>query len=280
MLKDVFSIVKWRELGFISVCIILSFHIVAAQKTYTVNVEEMPPPKSEEFRTATGLLIQYGMKDMSCNPISANPKRDCPVVTVAEAKLRSYHYIYDDEANVWYEFSSMSSDNANYLNRLKDDFRPLGPTIYKDSLGGMTSYGNLILLRIARESPHWYEVEVNEKTRDTKYIPKEDPTWAKADWSDIFNISFNVYIDPELTILLDKPDGKPIECKNYASKHIFARLDGDWMLVNDWTSDFMKRPENTRCKGWIRWRNGREILVGSILNRNEIPNAKTNEDPQ
>jgi hypothetical protein len=39
------------------------------------------------------------------------------------------------------------------------------------------------------------------------------------------------------------------------------------MRVNDYYQ------HNNVCKGWIRWRNGRDILVGSIINGRKIPDV-------
>jgi hypothetical protein len=125
-----------------------------------------------------------------------------------------------------------------------------------------------IVLRLVRESNNWFEVEVNEVTRETKYVSKGDPLWSRVTWDDIFNIN-TIEFNHDKISLLDAPAGKVIaECEG--EKYTVAKyrkLEGDWMYVEAGRSN-LRGP----CFGWLRWRDGRRILIGSVLNGHKPPN--------
>jgi hypothetical protein len=116
-------------------------------------------------------------------------------------------------------------------------------------------------------------VEINEKTRETKFVLKTDSMWAKTNWSYWLYHWTNLVINGSTVKLLDSPDGKV----NESSAQIefatvtFIKAEGDWAYVEGWD-------KNTRYLGWVRWRDGRDILVGCIFNDNKVPEPKTNGD--
>lgn len=118
------------------------------------------------------------------------------------------------------------------------------------------------------ESPHWYEVEVNEETRATKFVLKSDPMWAKTKWSYwLAKIRFFKFGDSEPP-LRDKPNGEVIEesanLRFYSLK--FLKADGDWAYVEGYKSK--------TYRGWIRWRKGRDMLVKDSFNLFNVAKPK------
>jgi hypothetical protein len=123
-----------------------------------------------------------------------------------------------------------------------------------------------VVLRLSGESPSWYEVEVNENTRATKFVLKKDPMWAKVTWYHWFVHDTRIYIDNERTKLYDKPNGDIIEDTanyNFTTLNVM-KVDGDWALARGFIGV-------KQYLGWIRWRQGRKLLVGCIFNNSKIP---------
>ena len=77
--------------------------------------------------------------------------------------------IYDANSDLWLRFS-MIGGNESFLENLKKPvFRPFGPKprtgfgIWRDDLGNGTE-GQI------KESSDWYEVEVDDETRETQFV--------------------------------------------------------------------------------------------------------------
>ncbi|MGD9561360.1 MAG: hypothetical protein AB7F88_03440 [Pyrinomonadaceae bacterium] len=208
------------------------------------------------------------MRHSTCWTLTPNPTKDCQAIPLKEQEKYKIVSIYDADGSIWLKFRIWHPQEAGYF-EVKDSFSPLYPSHERLRRSKEKLYGTVVM-RLSKESPSWYQVEVNEKTRETKFILKSDPVWAKVDWTDIFNESINVLIDPARTKLLETPNGKPLtNCSDRREEHRFSRLEGDWMLVN----------QNSTCEGWVRWRNGRDILVGSLLNDQRIPQVEGRETP-
>ena len=231
--------------------LILLFILLSASSQSLLAQTE---PRSEKFDQADGLIIPWGWVWHTCSGSTPNPRPDCPVVTDKQFRANSYQRIYADDGSLWHSFSVFPFDSKHYSNVLKKEFNPLGPyPITNTKLPGP------IVMRIRAASENWYEVEVNEDTRETQYVSRLDAAWSRVDWADIFNLSGSVSVKSDVRVL-SAIDGEPVKCGFDPKRYTFTKLDGDWMRVNDRYFDAQV------CKGWIRWRNGREILVGTVLN--------------
>lgn len=167
--------------------------------------------------------------------------------------------IYDSDGGLWYQFS-LDYDEPDYFKRKeKQGFKPFS------TVGSEAPY--IVVLRLSAESPNWYQVEVNEGTRDTKFIAKADPMWGRTKWTTWLNRSFNLHPDLRVNKLRESPGGKVIQefAELKYTRMMFVKAEGDWALV-DGNVHF-----KGSYKGWIRWRRGREILVGWVLNDDKIP---------
>jgi hypothetical protein len=120
------------------------------------------------------------------------------------------------------------------------------------------------------ESPDWYEIEVNEKTKETKFILKSDPVWAKRDWSYWLHKSVDLVVSKDILPLRDKPEGHVIKgTENFPNKELrFLKAEGEWAFVET-------RLPSKYFQGWIRWRRGRNVLVGYLFNYYKVPEPAT-----
>lgn len=243
--------------------ILLSGDLMVVGAQETVTDDPVQPPEQEKFVATDALAIPWRDGNIGCEYGSAVPTLDCPPAAGTAYPTSDVLVLYNGDGTLWYRFSV--------------DWR--SPIFWKDNKIGFVPFTNhfLFALRLVGESPHWYEVEVNEETGATKYILKSEPRmWSKVTWSFAFSASFSVKIDQDRVKLRDKPDGKVV--KETADKKFvllkFVKLDGDWMYLDarrnvGWTQ--------VAYHGWVRWRKGRDILVGSLLNRYKIPEPASDE---
>ncbi len=227
-------------------------------------------PGFENFIKSDGVVIPYRSLSHTCSPLTPNPKRDCWLgLGPEEWQAKRFLTIYNRDGSIWYHFSVQPSDPDFYRKRpiSRKDFVPLGPVPRFNEEGDEILTDSQVFLRLVAEAPNWYEVEVNSESRETKYLDRTDGLWTKVDWSDVFNQSAFVYFDPTSVAVLEKPNGKPAtECRaNTSTKHTFSKLDGDWMFIDD------RIFQASDCRGWVRWRKGQAILIGSILNAEKVP---------
>lgn len=269
---------------FLGICFLLT---AAAARGQDANApSDRPSPKEERFVPADGLMFPERSLELTCGPTSLLNRSDCPI----GRRIDQQHIlqIQDDDGSLWYRFSVYQPDPAYFINVqtlefVNPDFKPLGMGLkypFEASPLGIRldktkrpAFPRQVVLRLVAESPNWYEVKVNEDTRLRKYISKQDPYWARIGWQDVFSISHGgwIVIDSTRVSVLDKPDGRPVTTPCEKDKYrrlLFSSLDGDWMEVNKGKS---------HCHGWIRWRNGRDILVGSHLNGYEVVKPKDTE---
>ena len=127
------------------------------------------------------------------------------------------------------------------------------------------------------ESPNWYEVEVNEKTRATKFALKNNRMWTKTTWSRWLYEGTNLQLDNKEFPLLDKPNGEIIKEASHLTfdRVKFLKADGDWAFVEGYPTWHIS---DVSHKGWIRWRKGRDLLVGTVLNGRKVPEIKTDAE--
>ncbi len=245
-------------------------------------------PKDERFVPADGLIFPERSLILTCGVTSVLKRPDCPPPDSRRIDQQHILEIQDSDGSLWYRFSVYRNDPAYFIDLetrefVKKDFKPLGPGIwyYADytlpttrlDKSRVAKFPTHVILRLVSESPNWYEVEVNDDTRLKKYVSKRDPLWVKIGWQDVFSINHgaHIVIDTTTTIVLDKPNGTPISppCgKTEYQRLLFSSLEEDWIEVNK---------GHSQCHGWIRWRNGRDILVGSHLNGYEVVNPKNEE---
>jgi hypothetical protein len=248
---------------------LVSGTLLQGQYVDASNRDAVKPPDKEKFVESTEVVIPWRSSDRGCDASAAHPTPDCPIITVDVYKRSDMLTLYNSDGTLWYRFSISPESQDYFLDNTKMAFKPFAPRNTKDILI------ETVVLRLVGESGHWYKVEVNEKTQDTKFILKSDPMWTKTTWSFLFNWSYSLIVDQHRGSLCDKPDGEVI--KEYTDlvydRLKFMKLHGDWVYVEG-----IRNIEAKTYYGWIRWRKGRDILVGSILNRYKVPETPPDEN--
>ncbi|HEX8637159.1 MAG TPA: hypothetical protein VF692_03775 [Pyrinomonadaceae bacterium] len=224
---------------------------ICPNKSPTIN--EISYPNDEVFTNTSGLITSGRVTATRPNGGS---------VDFNHPKTETMN-LYEKDGRLWYRFSTWNDSPLFVDNNKKKEFAPF------------TSYTSLIyhfLFRLVAESPNWYEVEINEETRETKYILKNDHSFARTDYDHYIRTEkpyWNVKIDNRSTDLLDAPNGKKID--SYVPEEIneydIREKKGDWIKVELIEGD---KAKEDRTNGWVRWRDGRKILVGCYFNNWKI----------
>lgn len=234
-------------------CLILIFCFpVFGQKN---AIEGGASPSGETFRPASDLISPW--VNSGCSHLNLDLRqKDCYLVTPQQWGDNRYLTIYDSDGSVWYGFDLNDlREEVNAGNKIKKNFEPLVTFIYQFN----------IVLRLVAESDNWYEVEINEKSRETKYISKNDPHWTKTKWEQWLSNIERLHPPPDPTPLLDKPDGKPIPESAGIDFWYYRtqKIEGDWVYVE---GKEKSGPSEEKYFGWLRWRKGRDILLGCYFN--------------
>lgn len=236
---------------------------VTAQNNALVNENKLLPPAEESFQKAKDLVSPW--RSSGCHIIALYQEPNCHLVTAKEYVNSDTLTIYNQNGLVWYRFSLTFENPAYFLKNSKIDFLPFSTDRGFVSMGSEVGNGSVppqaVILRLVGESPHWYKVEVSEETRDTKFVLKNDPLWSKTSWSYWLYESDTLYVDSKKSQLRDKSNGKIIEESAGLDfkKVTFLKADGDWANVE-------AKHNQKIYRGWIQWREGRNILVGCVFN--------------
>ncbi len=186
-----------------------------------------------------------------------------------------YKKSYAKEFQSAQNFTLFNADGTVWLHasRLENaEYRQSGLQYFGDSkkeFEPFSSNGRDIVLRLTAESPSWFEVEVNETTRETKFVHKTDPAWAKTNWEFWSKIEGTIVI-PDDQRLRRTPNGEVLErTKDRILGDVrLVRTDGDWAHV-----ETIEVPLSSaeQFRGWIRWKRGRAIMIGCFLNQRRVP---------
>ncbi len=210
-----------------------------------------PAPEAEEFSAASGIIIPR--RNLYCLPPNESLYRrpDCERENpVEERRVFNLLPIYLADGEVWFAVRVVMGDSDGHYPGKVKAFKP-----YSEAPGNL-------LMRLTAESEHWYEVEVHEDTRDTRYVSKVEGHWVRTTFPTLFDGQL-IYIGRGAKIF-DAPHGKLIEevAFDYRSGR-FRELNGDWMLL--------AFPSHRPSSGWVKWQDGRQTVIGSIYNRWKIP---------
>ena len=228
---------------------------VLAQNSEESQGNHIYSPAEEKFQKANDLVSPW--RSSGCNLIYPEFREPgCYFVRDDVWRKSDILTLYNADGTVWYRFSLTYQSPDYFLKDTKMGFIPFA-TPY-----GYSGSPQIVLLRMTSESADWYEVEVNENTRATKFVLKSDPMWATTKWS------YWLYESGILRLrgkhsLLDKPNGDVIkETSGYEIDKVkLLKVEGDWAYVGEFgkVNDY---------HGWVRWRKGRDILVVCLYNDN------------
>jgi hypothetical protein len=232
--------------------------------------DKIASPGEEEFTTIDALATPW--RDSGCILFAeASQQEPGCKNTGGRPEENASLTIYDSDGSVWYSFSVWEQNKDYFLkySMIPNDNPGYGfhPEIYgfrKEGFHPLATPGVFlpytVVLRMVGESPHWYKVEVDEQARDVRYIAKNDPMWAKKSWDFWLYKGFGngeniIFGDRDREPLRDKPNGKVIEDSPIGEEKLkVLKVEGEWIYVKA-----LKNSYSTL--GWIRWRNGRDILL-------------------
>ncbi len=225
--------------------------VFAQDKNVSSVNDEILSPANEKFQPATDLVSPW--RSSGCNFPHLIQESGCyeiPTGTWFKAHIMN---LYNEDASLWYRFSTNPGDALFYGKNTKMGFLPFATSTYDREI---------VILRMVGESPHWYQVEINEDTQKTKFVLKSDAMmWVKSTWNHWLVKMEGFTLKNSDALLLDEPDGKvieeasPIRFQNYT----FIKADGDWAYVE--AAQNLGRSKGIVYKGWIRFRKGREMLI-------------------
>ena len=230
-------------------------HLTTGQTIRESKKDIISPPAEEHFEKASDLIVPWS--ETGCHAVDVVSGNPCYVVTVDERRAREIAIIYNADGSIWLRFS-LHAKKIDLIREKPNDFVPFAID------------GTVVFLRMVGDSKNWYEVEVNENTRAVKFILKSDPVWAKTTWDYWLHVSISLEVDSARSPLLDKPNGKIIEVSaNIPFTRVgFIKAEGDWAYVSMYSNQ-------KEYYGWIRWRKGRDILVGWLSTYRKVPKIKT-----
>ncbi len=250
MMLNIFEIRRWTKM-FVYATLFGTFAVSGLGQD---DARSIPAPNAEEFSAASGIIIPR--RFLYCLPPNESiiVRSDCERKNPPEER-RVFNWlpIYHADGEVWFNLKVVFGQSDGYRPGSVKGFKP-----YSEAPGN-------ILMRLAAESEHWYEVEVDEDTRETKYVSKVDGHWVRTSFLTFFE-GGTVDVGRG-TSVFDAPDGKLI--KELATDHLnarYVRLDGDWILLDFYLDD-------KEYRGWIRWQDGRRPLIGWTYNSWKIPDV-------
>ncbi len=221
-------------------------------------INELLPPSKETFKAADGLIVPW--RDTGCNIIALKFREpECYEVSAKEWLAHSILSIYNADGSNWYTLNVQISAEDHFSVNPKQGFIPFSvyPTVRYASDG--------VLLRLVKESKNWYEVEINEQTRETKFILKDNSKqWGKSTFDYWLYEGRFVEINPDKRAqqFFEEPNGKKLEDFEIPLKYgKILKVENEWVKV-EITEDFSV---------WLRWKKGRDILVGCVFNEHKYP---------
>ncbi len=239
-----------------------------------------PTPGREKFSDATGLMVPW--RSGGCILMGrANKLSSCYLVTFKQYDQLSRVSLFNENGSLWHVVD-VRPENPGYFWTdpiLKDELVPYSTG--RSSIGGKELYPQLIVLRIIAESPHWYQVVVNERTGAIKYVKRSDELWKRTTWDHWLADGFDLYLPNDHPPLLDGPNGKvvPESAELRFTRVFFVRTDGDWAYV--YGRELVSGKLIAHQYGWIRWRKGTHLHVGCLLNNFIVPEPEEeSSEPQ
>lgn len=233
--------VKDNFLTFFSFLVLFGFFFSAAldiQAQSAENNSPIPLPSEEKFEPLDGLMEQSFRATQQ---------------TEVESEANHFITIYNADGSIWYQYSNRGSDEFYFAKQPHPDFKPYDKNNQR------------LLPRVKGKSKHWYEVVVNEETQAVKYMLISDRAAGYVSLEYYVMKYSDIRFNPEKNPVREKPEGSAVKA---------LMNEGDrcrpWEFSGDWVSVYCKGKEDN-YGGWLRWKKGRDILIGFILNNRVVP---------
>jgi hypothetical protein len=236
---------------FFLLSILLIFENSIAQDGSIVR-GDFPVPSTEKFESVEQLL----MPQRSIRCLNADKEANVPncVGKISPEIWDNMDALslYNRDGSLWDFFSLNRSGSNHFSKKLGNDFLPFS----------ISAGEEVVIFRLVGESENWYEIEINEKTQISKFIPKKDTLWSKVSWvyflAYIKTLDFGEGNRPQL---LDKPNGNPISevsAERWTGLRFRLKIERDWAYVEGYKS-------SKSYKGWVKWRDARKMLFSAGL---------------
>lgn len=209
---------------------------------------ELPQPKAEKFAKADELALPWRSSGCIMEGIASGTP--CPFSNKEKYESSRLLRLYNEDGKLWYEFSETPNDPKNYWRNPKPSFEPMGSTG--------------LVLRLVGIADHWYKVEINDRSGETKFILTSDEAWIKISWDYYWKSSIRTEIDLVKTPVFDGPAGKP-RFNITETTYFFVETRGDWAKLKAY------HDPQTPYFVWVKWREGREIKVACVMNSWKLP---------
>ena len=277
----IFAVARLLSLAFI--LLVGGFQVLAQDRKDSEKVR-LRPPSEQEFQNATDLVVPW--RSAGCHLNFDFNEPNCYDMTGKEYQKAAILTLYNADGSLWYRFSVQPGQPDYFLRNTKMNFLPFSTDVgfIKEPQNYPTcgvSVPSAVILRMVGESKDWYKVEVNEETRETKFVLKSDKLWTKTSWSYWLFQDRNIEVNTDITKLYDKPDGEVIggfALSMGQQRFTVDKVEGDWLLGSPHKPLFVPTLGTKVGSSWIRWRKGRDILVGSIFTGRKIPDIKLEDD--
>ncbi len=220
----------------------------ASSQELAYRSESPPRPKAEKFQKTDELAKPW--RSSGCVMEKFNPDVPCPYSDKEKSARTRLLRLYNDDGTLWYEFGLTSQDPENYWDNPKPGFEPMGSTG--------------LVLRLVGIADHWYKVEINDKSGETKFILRSDEAWIKISWDYYWRSNIRTEIDLVKTPVFDGPAGKPL-LNITETTYFFVETRGDWAKLKAYHDPL------TPYFVWVKWREGREIKVACVMNSWKLP---------
>ena len=241
---------------FLSLAIAVSFSgasIVHSQKSFST-------PESQEFVSTDDLLAPW--RSSRCALLGKEILNQLCVDYVGDDYLRmSKLDLFNADGSIWRTLE-LNIESPDYFGNSKiPEFLPFAKNFT----------GQTIVLRLVGVSEDWYKVEINENTQATRYARRADKAWSRTNWEGWLYKSVTLALADDHEPLRDAPGGKIIPAaRTIRFKRVkFLRAEGEWAYIQGIASSNEPKPE--LYSGWLRWRDGRKILVGCYFNDQKAP---------
>ena len=160
---------------------------------------------------------------------------------------------YNQDGSLWYKFTYYYDESDGKFEYANDNFRPFAFHV---------DYFVLALKCVGKKNGR-YEVIVNEETGLRKHVKADDPALKLETWEEhilnVFAVTFNQVDNP----LFDAPSGQVKKAVLSNAEPFFhpVEIKGEWLKVKWETTDGTERKQSNYDSGWIRWKDGKSLLV-------------------
>jgi hypothetical protein len=174
------------------------------------------------------------------------------LIVLGENPSKELLRFYERDNSVWHEFTFYYDDSDGHFEYENENFQPF--SFHPDYF--------ILALRLMGQDSKYYEVIVNEEKSLRKYVKKNDRRFKFVTWESHILGTFAIDFDKNLNPIRQSPNGSPKNVGTIVIERYDAKsFDGDWLKVEWDVSGSEHDNDGRKDSGWIRWRDGRILLI-------------------